>query len=320
MSLPSYSAIIPTYNGARWLAQSINSVLRQTYPPAEIIVVNDGSSDETADVLAAFKSRIHCITREHGGIGATRNSGIAASSGAYVAFLDHDDLWQPEKLERQAHYLARHPEVDVLYTDATEFDARGTIHPSYFDLFPKLRLGGDLFSAMIHFHIPLMSTVCIRHEFLRSHNLALIEAASGVDDIGLFLEIAAHGGTFACLDEVLVSRRLHDSNLSKSHWNRFARRCVLYRELLVRLADAPPRYRRELHWGLRHAHYRVGEWWWERHQPGAAAEHFRQALGWDGVGLRARCWARFCLLPPWLAGSLHRCQRLFAKLLRRSRP
>jgi glycosyltransferase involved in cell wall biosynthesis len=309
LNLLRYSAIVPTFNGARWLGRALGSVLRQTLPATEIIVVNDGSTDETADVLAAFGNRIRCLHTQRGGIGAARNLGSAAASGTYLAFLDHDDLWHEEKMEQQARYLAQHPEVDVLYTDAREFDSRGTVHASYHDRFPRLRSAADLFSAIVHFQVPLVSTVCLRRAFLTAHDLSFMTAASGVDDIGLFLEIAARGGVFAHLDEVLVSRRLHDSNLSKEHWHRFVKRCVLYRELLDRLSDAPASYRRELCWGLRQAHYQVGEWRWGHGQRAEAAALLRQAVGWDSLGIRARCLAWLCLLPAWLTNSLQRCKR-----------
>lgn len=309
MNRPNFSAIIPTYNGASWLGETLESVCAQSHAAAEIIVIDDGSTDQTAEVLARFQRRIRILRQERGGIGAARNRGIQAATGDYLAFLDHDDLWHSHKLEYQARYLHAHPRIDVLYTDALEFAASGMVHASYCGLSPGLRQPTNLFHKIIHFQVPLMSTVCVRAAFLREQRLAFVESASGVDDIGLFLEILGRQGRWAFLDEVLVSRRLHQSNLSKSHYNRFAKRCVLYRELLERLKQATPAQRRALRWGLRDAHYRVGEFWWGELDLARAAEHFDRALGADWLGFRAALRAGLCRLPCRVVAALQWCKR-----------
>lgn len=98
---PLVTAVIPTYNYARFVARAVESVLGQTYPAIECVVVDDGSRDETPQVLEQFGSRIRVIRQPNRGLSAARNTGIAAASGPYVAFLDSDDCWYPEKIERQ---------------------------------------------------------------------------------------------------------------------------------------------------------------------------------------------------------------------------
>jgi glycosyltransferase involved in cell wall biosynthesis len=101
------SAIIPTYNRAHCIGEAVESVLRQTYRPLEVIVVDDGSTDETPAVLRGFGDRIHVVRQENAGPSAARNRGVARSSGSVLAFLDSDDLWLPRKIERQMDLLAR---------------------------------------------------------------------------------------------------------------------------------------------------------------------------------------------------------------------
>ena len=101
------SAIIPTYNRAHLVTEAIDSVLAQTYPHIEVIVVDDGSTDDTMARLAPYGTRIRVIRQENAGPGAARNKGIAASSGGLVAFLDSDDLWLPSKIERQVRLLQK---------------------------------------------------------------------------------------------------------------------------------------------------------------------------------------------------------------------
>lgn len=123
------SVIIPAFNYARYLRDAIDSVLAQTYPALEVIVVDDGSTDDTPAVLAAYGDRIRVIRQQNQGVSAARNSGIAAARGEYVAFLDADDLWQPAKLEAQMARFDADPSLGLVHCGAESFDGKGqTIH------------------------------------------------------------------------------------------------------------------------------------------------------------------------------------------------
>src|SRR5215510_10206142 len=98
---PRVSAIIPTYNYARYVAAAVESVLAQNFKDLEIVVIDDGSTDDTIDALRPFGERIRYIPQEHGGLAAARNAGIRSSRGQYLAFLDSDDLWLPDKVSMQ---------------------------------------------------------------------------------------------------------------------------------------------------------------------------------------------------------------------------
>jgi glycosyltransferase involved in cell wall biosynthesis len=111
------SVVIPTYNYGHFVTGAVESALAQTYPDREVIVVDDGSTDDTRDRLAPFEGRIRYIHQENRGLSAARNTGIRAARGALIAFLDSDDLWHPEKLAVQARYLAEHPKVALLASD-----------------------------------------------------------------------------------------------------------------------------------------------------------------------------------------------------------
>ena len=106
---PGISVIIPSYNSAAYLPAAIDSALNQTVAPLEVIVVNDGSTDETPQVLERYQGRIVTITQENRGLSGARNRGIAAAGGNLVAFLDADDVWLPEKLEKQIEVPQRTP-------------------------------------------------------------------------------------------------------------------------------------------------------------------------------------------------------------------
>jgi glycosyltransferase involved in cell wall biosynthesis len=109
--VPKVSVIIPTYNRAEYVTQAIDSVLAQTYEDCEIIVVDDGSTDKTREALEPYMDRITYIYQENAGVSAARNTGIKAAKGDWVAFLDSDDEWLPEKLAVQMRAVERHPQL-----------------------------------------------------------------------------------------------------------------------------------------------------------------------------------------------------------------
>lgn len=105
------SVVIPAYNAEKYIARAVESVLKQTRPADEIIVVDDGSTDKTADMVRAFGDRVRLIQQPNAGVSAARNAGIRAARGNWIAFLDADDEWLPEKLELQLAHLQKHPQL-----------------------------------------------------------------------------------------------------------------------------------------------------------------------------------------------------------------
>jgi glycosyltransferase involved in cell wall biosynthesis len=132
---PLVSVVVPAYNAERFLRACLESVAAQTYLNYEVIVVDDGSTDSTPEIVAAFPA-FRYVCRENGGVSAARNTGVAASTGELLAFIDSDDLWLPERLATQVAFLQAHPEVDLVFCHqllALEEGAevpRGYTHPS----------------------------------------------------------------------------------------------------------------------------------------------------------------------------------------------
>jgi len=118
------SIIIPTYNYGRFVAEAIESALRQTLPPLEVIVVDDGSTDDTWNVVLSFGDRVRYIRQDNAGVCAARNRGVAESKGELIAFLDADDIWEPEALERQVARFAEDPEIGLVHCGIRKFDTR----------------------------------------------------------------------------------------------------------------------------------------------------------------------------------------------------
>jgi glycosyltransferase involved in cell wall biosynthesis len=125
MTAPLVSTIIPTYAGVGFILDAIQSALAQTYPHQEIIVINDGSPDNTEALLEPYRDRIVYIAQPNRGFAIARNVGILRATGKYVAFLDHDDIWLPAKLALQVAYLEANPEITYLASDFSGFSTTG---------------------------------------------------------------------------------------------------------------------------------------------------------------------------------------------------
>lgn len=119
------SVVIPVYNMQKYIGQALQSVLEQTHSPIEVIVVDDGSTDGTADVVRGVGSGVLLLQQSNQGLPVARNAGIRAARGRYVAFLDADDFWDPVKTEKQLAVLGRHSQVGVIATRCKNVDAEG---------------------------------------------------------------------------------------------------------------------------------------------------------------------------------------------------
>lgn len=122
---PLVSVIIPNYNYANYLREAIDSVLTQTYSNIEIIVVDDGSEDDSRKVLEAYGDRITPIFQENSGVSAARNNGVKHSKGEYVAFLDADDIWLPKKIEKQVEHFDTREEFGLIHVGVEDIDSEG---------------------------------------------------------------------------------------------------------------------------------------------------------------------------------------------------
>jgi GT2 family glycosyltransferase len=121
------SVIIPTYNRAYILGEAIESVLQQTYRSVEVVVVDDGSTDNTQRVIEGYGPLVHYFCQSNAGVSAARNFGLRQARGEFIALLDSDDCWRPWKLEAQVHLLRRFPELGMVWTDMTAVDESGKL-------------------------------------------------------------------------------------------------------------------------------------------------------------------------------------------------
>ena len=160
---PLVSVIVPTYNSARYIRAAVESVLAQTHQSFELIVVDDGSTDNTRDVLAAHLGRLRYERRDNRGVYAARNRGVSLSRAPYLAFLDADDLWEPSKLAEQVQFMEAHPDFGAVHTDAAIIDREGRTIKASSNARRQSR-DGMVFEEFfrVNMAVILMSTVMIR--------------------------------------------------------------------------------------------------------------------------------------------------------------
>lgn len=201
-TLPLVSIVIPVYNGERYLGEAIESVLAQTYRPVEVIVIDDGSTDSGAGIARSYKE-VRYIYQTNQGTGMARNVGIAAARGDFIAFLDHDDLWTPNKLSVQVDYLRRHPHVGCVIARMRNFLEPGTPRPTW--------IRKDL--LLTDYTGFLLGTLVARKtvfEQIGDFNTSYRHS----NDSDWFFRANDAGIPMAILPEVLLYRRIHGSNLS----------------------------------------------------------------------------------------------------------
>ena len=186
------SAVIPAYNAEKYIARSIDSVLNQTCPVDEIIVVDDGSTDNTADMVKHYGDKIRYIYQDNQGISGARNTGIKNTQGDYVAFLDSDDYWCPDKLERQMSLAEEHPEYGLLASRCDKIQCAENIKKPNRPLSYQSRRGksgwvlNDLFQA----NFIRTSSVIIRRDCFDKVGL-FDEKQKQAQDYDLWLRMAA---------------------------------------------------------------------------------------------------------------------------------
>lgn len=203
------SVIIPVYNGADFVAEAVESVLAQTVPPLEVIVVNDGSTDRTADVLAGFGDRITVIHQSNKGLPATRNVGAAASRGDWLAFLDADDTWLPTKLERQLDRAER-TGAALIYTDRFNVGTRGDLPEVQSEI--QRMYEGDVFEdVLLGNHITVSSVIIRRDVFADARGFN--EQLRAAEDWDLWVRVTARHRVAVC-HEPLVRYRFHGGMMS----------------------------------------------------------------------------------------------------------
>lgn len=207
--MPTVSVIIHTYNNEKFIAETIESVINQTYNDYEIIVVDDGSVDGTRDALLPYMQKIRYYYKENGGIASAKNAGIRLSKTEFVAFLDHDDLWIPDKLKIQMECFNTNPQVGLVYSKYTSFRNGKELRTK-----PDKGYSGWIFKDLLSKSFIQTSTVMVKRKCLDAVG-PYDETFILGDEYDMFLRISKR---FQCcfVDKGLTMYRVHDTNASKN--------------------------------------------------------------------------------------------------------
>lgn len=208
------SIIIPVYNGEHYIAEAIDSLLKQTYDKIEIIVVDDGSEDNTARIVKSFR-HVRYIHQENRGVSASRNLGMSIARGDYIAFLDADDLYTPEKVEKQVDVLINSPDVDVVYNDGIEVDKnKKTLNILKSEYVFENRAD---FVAFLLFRqiVPVPASIMIRKKCI-NENVFYSSEYVQAEDYDFILRLAERY-KFKYIPETLYIYRRHANNLTNAH-------------------------------------------------------------------------------------------------------
>ncbi len=198
---PKISVIIPVFNREKTISRAIDSVLSQTYPAYEIIVIDDASSDKTAKILQTYIHEIKIISLNlNSGVSAARNQGIAIAKGDWIAFLDSDDEWFKNKLELQVEYLKKHPEIVILQSDEQWIRYEKKVNP------PRkyVKKGGEIFKNCLKTCIVGPSTILIKKSIFNEVGV-FDESLPVCEDYDLWLRISAKY-TIPLIDKKLINK------------------------------------------------------------------------------------------------------------------
>jgi glycosyltransferase involved in cell wall biosynthesis len=227
---PLVSVIIPVYNGTNYLREAIESVLAQTYTNYEILVVDDGSTDATWDIIQSYGARVRGIHKENGGVASALNRGIREAKGDYIAWLSHDDIWLPRKLESQVAFVCQFPQLQGCYTNFVYIDGEcrilSTIESPWYPRNQAIR--AMLKKVYIHGCTVLIARSCFERIGLFEEELRYTQ------DADMWLRLLREFEIGHKPDK-LVHVRFHSEQGSRNRAKHKTEKQKMYRQIFVKL-------------------------------------------------------------------------------------
>ena len=208
-AVPKVSVVIPTYNCGAYILQAVASVFQQSFTDYELIVVDDGSSDRTGEILAPYRDRLHFISQANQGVGSARNRGLAAAKGEFVVFLDADDYFLPNKLTHQVAVFQQQPHLGIVHSGWRQVNQDGDFLADVcrWQQIPQL----DLESWLRWKPVGTMGTMMFRRDWLRRVG-GFTPGLTHAEDVDLVLRLLSAGCAIAWLPEITICYRLHSAS------------------------------------------------------------------------------------------------------------
>jgi glycosyltransferase involved in cell wall biosynthesis len=277
------SVVIPVYNGAAFIADTVRAALAQTFRDFEIVIVNDGSRDATLEQLAPFGDTIKVISIPNNGVSNARNVGIRASSGEFIAFLDADDLWHPEKLQRQLDAMRKYSDIGFSCSNFAIIDPVSGLPAAHFDQFrrdPELVLDSPLadpLAVLIKYNfVGTCSNVMVRRDVLERVGL-FDPRYRQTEDYDLWLRCAGETD-FLVMSEVLLDKTKHETNLTNNfvetlEYHDMVLQALLHGPLIAKRPQLTPAVRR----AIASVRYGIGNRLFRRGQISSGYKYFWSA-------------------------------------------
>jgi glycosyltransferase involved in cell wall biosynthesis len=214
--MPRVSIIVPTFNCARFLGRALNSALAQTYEDHEVIVVDDGSTDETQELVARYGGKVRYLYQHNRGPASARNLALTNASGEFVAYLDADDMWYPQKLEKQIPFLDAHKECGLVHSDFSVIDEKDNLIHRQFTQETRREFPQGLCAIDLLRRLNIQTvTVVVRRQCVEQVG-RFDERLKGREDYLQCILLATEGAAFGYIDEPLAMYRWTKGSLSRS--------------------------------------------------------------------------------------------------------
>jgi len=284
---PLVSVIMPAFNAENFIDESLRSIFAQTFENYEIIVVDDGSTDRTPEILKRYERKVRYIRIANQGPSHARNTGIRAARGRYVAFLDADDLWTPDKLALQIGFLENRPHVDLVFADMLKFNGDRIVMPSYFKSLKdsvirrKIRTESeglvDATVMLLQCNVIPTGTVVLRKTALQQSGL-FDEKISNVEDLDLWIRFSFNS-KIGCLHNILKKKREHGTNISSNRLKALEAAVYVFEKYRKDFPQAVDRYKRLYHTRLSWQYYNLGYYFFSNRQMKIARNYFKKSVG-----------------------------------------
>ena len=224
---PKVSVIVPTYNRADRLERALNSIVSQTYQDFELIVVDDGSTDKTSQLMKSFPKAQYFYIKKNSGVSKARNVGLAFAKGELICFLDSDDLWKEKKIQIQSLWLENNKDSQICYTD--EIWVRNGVRVNPMNRHRKY--SGDIFRHCLGLCIVSPSSVMIRAKLFDEIG-NFDESLPACEDYDLWLRIASKYAFHFIEEPLIIKYGGHSDQLSRKYWGMYRFRIVALKKLL----------------------------------------------------------------------------------------
>lgn len=292
---PEVSVIIPTYNCEKYIVEAVGSVLKQTYQDFEVIVVDDGSTDNTKNVLTPYSDRITYIYQANAGPAAARNVGIINSKGKYIAFLDADDVWNEKKLQIQVDCFKKDPRIDLVCSDSERFSDGGVLSGTKLG---KIRVPKELtFEKLLYQNYIQTLTVMVRRECLEKVGcFDESKDLSYVEDYDLWLRVA-RSYKIEYLDQPLARYRFQPQNRSSNVIKIRQAVLVMLDKMCNKWPEISKQYKNVIQRSKSNLFFEMGYDCFSRNELRDSRRYFLAALNYDKLHFVSFKYLAFTLLP-----------------------